>query len=130
MRQAYSLLATLHCKALEEAFGSLDGKQLNLLDVHNRQLRKAIKTGIPLHCVEADARFHEVILGAANNRFLIDCIDKINVHILRMEYIRFKSSSWEVSSANDHARIIDALRRGDKASAIDEMKQNWLSFAE
>jgi DNA-binding GntR family transcriptional regulator len=129
-KQVYALLAVLHAEALTEAFPDLGKTLLGKLEAHNEALRKAVAAHNPKACIDADTKFHEVILNAAGNRFLSDCVAKLNVHILRVEYIQYANQTWEVPSSQNHTRIIAALKAKDIDAAIQAMRDNWTSFGD
>lgn len=127
-KQVYSLLATLHCEALKQALPKLRGRLLQTLNEVNERLRASIAERDPAVSLPLDREFHSVILGAAENHFLNDCIDKLSVHVLRVEYLHYKNPSIKISSAEEHDEIIKALENADEAAALTAMRENWLHF--
>jgi DNA-binding GntR family transcriptional regulator len=128
--KVYSLLAVLHGEAMRQGFEALDAAAVSGLEKYNGMMKKALENKNPGACIDADSLFHNIIIDAADNKFLSDCIVKLRLNILRVEYLEYSNSTWRAASTEDHDRIIAALKKHDKEAAIAALYENWMNFGE
>ena len=127
-REAYSMLAILHCAALAQAFPVLDAACFAELRAANAAFEKAAKSRNLERTRECDKRFHALFVRLAHNRFLADEAEVMLIHVLRVENLHDKHFGDRAASVREHAQIIEAAEAGDLAAASDWMRRNWEHF--
>lgn len=76
-------------------------------------------------CIELDDEWHRILLEACPNRRLLDLITTLR-RIPRRYLHHYLEQAGRVSlSAGHHARIGEALRRGDRHGARDLLERQW-----
>lgn len=99
-------------------------RTLAKLEALNARIRSAAS---PRVAVEVNARWHETLVGGCGNDFLLGVLARVRDHVLRYEYAYFQSAKGIDSSHAFHARIQEALQRGDIQSASEALHDHWLS---
>lgn len=128
VRQAYDMLAILHCAALELAFPQVTPELIGQLRGINAESARAFQLRNAEKIRENDKKFHRVLLDLAGNRYLTECAESLLPHVLRVENLHFKYFIEHVDSVNEHSRIVDALEKRDLPAAREEMRRNWQHF--
>ena len=80
--------------------------------------------------VEADERFHRLLIARCPNTELLALIDNLMLRTKRYELALFSETKAKMSAGTEHARIIDALRDGDLDLAEQRLRQNLSSGKE
>lgn len=80
--------------------------------------------------IEMDRCFHSQIAEAANNRFLFADWENYYNLSLRIWYLILKYLKPEDVGTDDHEGIVDALEKGDFASADFHMRRHIVHFYE
>lgn len=71
----------------------------------------------PAERARRNAAFHEALWRAAGNRVLVDLLQRLGLHLLRHPETTLSwPGRWE-QSLDEHARLLDALRRHDPDAA-------------
>ncbi len=126
-RHAFPVAAALHALATRLAVPQLQEPHLNELEQANEQLITALQQQDAIAAIEADDRFHRVLVLACANPELEKALQSVMSKIRRLELAKF-SSIDHTHSPEDHKRIIAACKQGDTSLAAAEMEQNWLSL--
>ncbi|MGB2711268.1 MAG: GntR family transcriptional regulator [Conexibacter sp.] len=127
-RLVYPPLSALQALAAEVATPEITAADLAAMDEHNEELMAAVKAGDALAARDADTAFHRVIVERADNPYLASAIDHLLVHVRRLEVLFFRHVGPARESHDQHAAIIDALRRGDPTAAAELTRENFLRF--
>ncbi|MFN7164774.1 MAG: GntR family transcriptional regulator [Hyphomonas sp.] len=77
--------------------------------------------------IDADDAFHLTLVGHCPNPVLLDLIRHMMLRTRRYEFAYFRECRPFLGIADEHARIIVALRRGDLAGACDALRHNLTS---
>jgi DNA-binding GntR family transcriptional regulator len=77
--------------------------------------------------IDADDAFHLKLLAHCPNPVLLDLIRHMMLRTRRYEFAYFRECRPFLSMADEHARIIVALRRGDLLAACDALRSNLTS---
>lgn len=65
----------------------------------------------------ADAEFHRLTVSASGNRFLLDALDALHVHVQIARHYQGKSVEEARLSNEDHRQLLASIERGDSAGA-------------
>jgi DNA-binding GntR family transcriptional regulator len=77
--------------------------------------------------IEADTRFHQLLLHRCPNTRLIAMIDRVRRQLLRYEYMYMADASLIQLSVAQHDAIIDCIARADFAGAAQAVVANYES---
>jgi DNA-binding GntR family transcriptional regulator len=75
--------------------------------------------------MELDKDFHDCILKAAANEYIIDFCETLWIHIQRLEYLFFKDREVLIESMKEHEKLIAVLEKRDAELAGTYMKNHW-----
>lgn len=129
-REAFPVVAALHALATRYAAPHLTKHDLEAMRTANASLANVIAapdSAAVFQAIQADDRFHQVILEAANNREILRALDRLMPKVRRLEYAQFGSLSGR-RSVQQHEAIIAACEQqlvGESAALVEE---NWLSL--
>lgn len=85
------------------------------------EMEESFRQGNLEKVVQVDVKFHDLIIQATRNPFLIYLGDSINCALIEARYAIFGDSSCIRNSMEEHRRIAEALRRRDATSAAELM---------
>jgi len=123
----YPTLAVLHALAAERASPWITEQQLAHLQRLNTQFADAVEQGQPFQAMELDEQFHNVIIDAADNPYILSFSNSLQLHIRRFKYVFLKQPfATAHASVQEHEAIIQALVQHDGNTAAVMMKQNLL----
>lgn len=125
-QQTFPLYANLQCIALKFAFPKVNQEFVVKLKELNDKLMCAFSTQSSQAIQSADRDFHWAIINLADNKYLSDMIEELEIHIYRAENYFFAYKERSLQSVSDHKKIIQALAENDLESAVELMYQNWL----
>ncbi|MBA4494183.1 GntR family transcriptional regulator [Paenactinomyces guangxiensis] len=125
--KVYPPLASLQALAAELAASKILPEQIERLREVNEKFARILGQHQPFQAMELDEQFHNIIVEAAANPYLVSFISNLQMHIRRLKYVFLQQpASAGHESVAEHAAMIEALERGDKDTAAAVMKQNWL----
>ena len=123
--EVFSLRATLECMAIEWAMRKLTAEDFRALHEAIEAERQAMLTQKLDALTKLDMRFHEYIMIKANNARLLKAWREQSdqCQVLMNRRFRTLSNYTPETVISDHTEIVDALERGDTATAI-QLTQN------
>ncbi|WP_077735559.1 GntR family transcriptional regulator [Bacillus sonorensis] len=123
----YPPLAQLQALAAEMAAPLLTSEEIAELKALTADYELAVKHENIHEAAELDEHFHNLITDVANNPYVRQFSDVLQLHIRRMKYVFLnQSASPKLQSAREHWQMIDALEKNNPEKAAEMMKQNWL----
>lgn len=126
VQQIYNIIAELHVLALRFAFPLITPDTISELEDINDRLQQALNDGNQKQFREYDHMFHCVFFRLADNSFLTNFDDILNIHIERAENLFFSGRNDDrVHSVSEHQAIISALKDQNQQKAIEAMRANW-----
>lgn len=126
--ELYAPLGALMACAAETAARRADRSHVAAMTEHNQRLRRALTAGDPVAAREADRAFHDVVLGLADNAYLVTAIEPLLLHARRLETLYFRETELGLESCEEHSLIIDAIAAGDSTRAGTLMRHNYTRF--
>ena len=120
--EIYPMIWALEALGLEQAH-PLPAARLDELDALNDEL--AATDLATERVLELDRRWHRALLADCGNARLIRTLDALKAQAFRYEFAYFRVSGQVVASADQHRRIVTALRAGDRAGARSTLEINW-----
>ena len=133
VREVCQVRRILECEAVRTACGIMTAESLDEIGDAIRQIRSrcdAANEDLVRIALVVDSRLHDAIAAACGNELLAREIGR-----LKLLFRAFRDGSWErVATQNDysrlaieadeHMRILDALKANDAAGAADAMAQH------
>ncbi len=132
VKDFYSILALLECKAVEWAYPNLKKADLQELNNFNSQLKYLAQEGIkvsPMKWHEINFSFHNLIWSKSGNAKLSQLIRDIRRRLFRLRYWSVIGSTYN-EIVKDHEEIISYLRKGDQATAQKAMEKHIMKTCE
>ena len=128
--QIYRILAELHAIAVEFSFSRITPEIIAELEEINNQFFLEPENVSLTDMQALDKAFHDVFLRLAANDFLKDFTEILRIHVDRAENLYYSMEQEYISSAQEHRKIISALKDGDLEKAKESMRYNWLHTIE
>ena len=123
--QDYAVVEALELLALELTFVHLTPGDLSGLSDANRRMRAAAQRHDPAAAVIADERFHDLWISKARNGTLAAILGHLKSKLRRFELAYFDAASRGQESFQEHAAIINALKRRSFPAARTALRRNW-----
>lgn len=126
------LLRLLEVRAVLEGLSArlaasrLDADTLAVLEDIHARFQRAVEAGDTKKARTLDFEFHQVVMSASANPFLVDDLNRVQARVIVGTY----TIAWtpaQRDAVSEHAAILDALRSGDaseaEAKAVYHMEQ-------
>lgn len=123
-KNIYSIIWTLECLGLNQAFPNITSKDINELELFNEKFN-VMKTENQLERWQADNKFHDKIIQVSNNSELQKILFDLKVQVQRIEIKYFNKIDTMHSSYKEHKKIIQAIKESNLDSAKKHLKSNW-----
>jgi DNA-binding GntR family transcriptional regulator len=122
MRETGAILSALECLALQTC-GDIPADRLARLGELDRELAQT--RGDADRCIALDEEWHRTLLESCANRRLLDIIATLWQVPRRYMRAYLREAGRVTLSTQHHARIVEALRRNDRAAAIQRFNHHW-----
>jgi DNA-binding GntR family transcriptional regulator len=127
---AFPVVAALHALATRLGTPALGPSDLARMEHYDRERAQALRDKDVLKAIEADDRFHGVLIDAARNPEIERLLQRVMPHIRRLDLLHFDALTRHEDTETGHAAILDALRRGDAQAAAHAAEANFLRLGE
>lgn len=127
VREAQSVVATMHQLAVREAVDHLTEADLEAMRAANERFAAALRAGDVEAALAADDDFHAVPVRAAANRAVATVLEQFTPTLRRLERLRFGSLAGRGSVAL-HQRMLELCATGDAAAAADVSYDTWCTL--
>ncbi|MEG7379215.1 GntR family transcriptional regulator [Bacillus subtilis] len=121
--KVYPPMAALQSTAAELAIENIQSSHLEEMAAINQQMKMAIDRNEIYEALGLDKAFHDVMIDAANNEYIRNFTSVLHMHILRLEYLFFKSPQ---NSIEEHEQMIQACKEKDRKKAAELTYSNWI----
>lgn len=121
----YPIVWSLEGLALEQAFPHFASKDIEELELYNKNLNKTIKAGSQFEKLQADNEFHNKIIQLSKNIELAKLLSSLKVRVQRIELHYFSEVDRMTTSYSEHQKIIDLIKKQELNLAINALKSNW-----
>jgi DNA-binding GntR family transcriptional regulator len=122
MRETGAILSALECLALGTC-NEISPEHLARLGQIDHELAQT--RADPDRCIALDEEWHRTLLEGCPNRRLVDIIATLWQVPRRYMRAYLGDAGRLTLSTQHHARIIEALRRNDRETAIHRFKHHW-----
>ncbi len=127
VKQATTVVASLHALAAKLALPNLAQSDLEKLETINLKLKNELETKNVINAIEADDEFHKVFLDLSQNIQIQKALDPVESKIRRLEFAKFNSVEG-INSVSDHQLIIEACRDSKIDTVTSLVEKNWMSL--
>jgi len=114
------LRRTIECFVLDSIFERITEADIELWEEILADIRQACERNDVDALTENDLRFHQAIIQSHDDKDLFALWQPIAMRMM-MHYNRLDDI---MDSYREHARILDAIRAGDRAAAVDALTAN------
>ncbi len=114
------LRRTIECFVLESIFERITEADIELWEEILADIRQACERNDVDALTEHDLRFHQAIIQSHDDKDMIALWQPIAMRMM-MHYNRLVDI---MDSYREHERILDAIRAGDRAAAVDALTAN------
>jgi DNA-binding GntR family transcriptional regulator len=124
----YEIIGALETSILTSVFHKIDEEKLVAMERINAEYRRSALAGDTEQIYRMNRSFHDVFLSFSGNvraKRLIDLLKQRLYDFPRRSYI----SDWELRNSGEHRLLIEHIRKGDLASAVDVWKDKHWSYA-
>jgi DNA-binding GntR family transcriptional regulator len=125
---AFPVVAALHGLGARLGVPALSPADLERMERHSAERLAALGDRDIVAAIEADDRFHGVLLQAARNKEIERLLERVMPHIRRLDVLHFETLIEDPD--DDHTRILDACRRRDAWEAGRLVEQSFLRIGE
>ncbi|GAA3159964.1 FCD domain-containing protein [Blastococcus jejuensis] len=116
----------IECAAVEQAAskrGKLELQELSALVARMDELTRAKPLDVKAFN-SADAAFHRLAVGASGNRFLLQALESLHVHIQLARHYQGRSVTEAKRANAEHRVLVQALTDGDGAGACQAARDH------
>ena len=128
--QAFPVVAALQGLAARLGVPALTARDLERMEVANREFRAAIAAGQINAAIDADDRFHGVLIAAARNAELERALRRVMPKIRRLDLLHFSALTEHRLERTYNDDILDACRRGAAGEAAEIVERSFLVLGE
>lgn len=123
LAQSYRLRLALEPAALLEPSFQIDAEELDKLEDAEREfLNGGIETATGEQLYERGVRFHETLVAASGNRYMLDTLKRMNKIRRLIVYRTMIERERYYGQSRDHIEIIALIRRGAMEAASAYMR--------
>ena len=106
----------------------ITGAELNELDAVLDEARVAVEAGDIDKIAELNLRFHEKVLAATRNQYMVDAAMRLNWYSVRFWRFAYSRGVPMMPSILEHERILQALRNHDPDEAQKVSHDHWADY--
>jgi len=106
----------------------LTDETIALLEKTNNRFAEAVASKKFYSALKIDEEFHQVIIDAANNPYIITLVASLQAHVRRLFF--HNSIVLTERSISDHNKLIQAVKDRNIVEASTIMRDNWLGAIE
>ena len=123
---------SLEPRVVEIAAGLLSERALTSLDTETRLMATAADCGDSRAFIEADDRFHAILIEACGLPSISEIIGRVNVHLDRVRHLSATEPARSRAAIREHRALIKQLRARDSAQSADllrdHLQRSWTSI--
>ncbi|KAB2352349.1 GntR family transcriptional regulator [Actinomadura rudentiformis] len=120
-----AVLRTLDRLAVETAVPLMTERHLEWMRAANQDFERAVTANDTGAALEADDRFHAVVVTAADNPVLSRIIEQLHPQIHRILYRKFSTLLGGRNTIEHHDQLITVCATGDAGAAAALSAQHW-----
>ena len=125
-----SVLKALDELAIRTAVPKLNRNDLENMTRINKEFADAVKRNDARAALDADDRFHNVPMTAADNPLLARIMDQLHPQIHRILYRKFSTLYGGENTIDHHAELVRILATGDADAAAKLSAAHWVQLGD
>jgi DNA-binding GntR family transcriptional regulator len=119
------VLQALHGVAVRDGVPRLSEEHLQAMRQHNARFTDALERLNVAEALDADDKFHAVLVEASANPVLVRLIDQLHPMIDRILFRKFSTLLGGRETIDHHNELIDLCARGDAVAAAELSAAHW-----
>lgn len=128
VREVYQVRAALEGLTVQLAVEKNDPKVIGRLEKLHERMQRKVSQGDLKEYQKLNQQFHEIMIKASDNEFMIQTLTPINKLAKRLRAEVFVSPQGVEKSLLNHAALISAFKNGDSRQAGETRAQTVLEF--
>ncbi len=117
IKNYYEIIGALESIAILKAFDLMGRKELDYMEQMNREMKEAIAADNFDLYYEKNLNFHNTYLNLCGNEKLMRIVNNLKKRLYDFPRPEGFVKEWEEASIEEHARIIQYLKEGNKEEA-------------
>ena len=126
----YPIIQKLEELALTLAFAKISAQHIQHMQNANNRLEAALKSNDSQAAMQADEKFHRVLIDAADNSELRNILEQLKTKYQRIEVAYFSDADLLLASFEEHQMLIEALKEKNLEAANKALASNWQASIE
>jgi len=126
----FEAMAELEALCAGFAAERMNAAERRALEDKHEDLRALIQSGDPQRYHEANEAFHACIYDGAHNRYLADMTLATRARVQPFRRAQFRILGRLAKSHVEHARVVEAILRGDRQAAAGAMRAHIVTVRE
>ena len=126
----YPIIQKLEELALTLAFAKISAQHIQEMQNANNRLKAALKSNDSQAAMQADEKFHRVLIDAADNSELRNILEQLKTKYQRIEVAYFSDADLLLASFEEHQMLIEALKEKNLEAANKALASNWQASIE
>lgn len=114
----------LEPRVVEIATQVLSGRELADLDAETRIMAAAVEDSDSRSFIEADDRFHQILIDAAGFPHIAEIIGRVNAQLDRVRYLSATDPVRARTAVREHRALIKRLRDRDVSGSVDMLQRH------
>jgi DNA-binding GntR family transcriptional regulator len=127
IRDLFETRRLIEAHVVERAVEGVSAEELADLDRNQKTLAERGRRGDPVSFLETDREFHMSLVRRNGNELLVSLMDRIRNHIAIFGLRALGREGRTGQVVAEHARILKALHRHDRAEAVRAMRDHLLA---
>lgn len=120
----------LEPRVVEIAAKLLSERELADLDIETRVMATAVEDGDSRSFIQADDRFHQILIDAAGFPHIAEIIGRVNAQLDRVRYLSVTDLVRARTAVREHRALVKRLRDRDVSGSADmlqrHLKGSWI----
>lgn len=117
-------LAALQALSAELAIPHMTEETFAILKETNARFADAVRSKNYFAALKIDEEFHQIIVDAANNQYILSMVESLQAHVRRLFF--HNSIVLTEKSIEEHNEVIQLMKEGDREKVSSIMRENWL----
>lgn len=128
IKEYYQVIGALENKALLEAAGKMEDKDIDRMEKLTLDMRKALsRDNFDLY-YKNNLKFHGVFLELCGNKLLKKTVDMLKKRLYDFPRLKSYVKEWEESSIEEHLYLVGLLKKGEYREAAKYIRDVHWSF--
>lgn len=128
--QLYEARLAIESRAVEKICSRTDNPDLDLLDALIEAMRAASRDKDLQRLVDSELAFHTMLCRLSGNDYLLRISQSLQDHVQLALWVDNANYTQMQDVAEEHVRLVDAIRARDSNAAVEELKTHIMASLE